>query len=178
MARSVRRRMRRSVMGAIVVLLLGGATLGVAGADDVAPAMAHVRSSNPALAAAIAEGQSRSPTFRSLVHAIDATDGIVYVEPGSCRHGVRACLSLSVVSSGGYRLLRILIAHVEDVVSLMATIGHELFHALEVLSEPAVRTTADAYLFYVREAPTAQDAFETVAAIRAGATIGNELRRK
>ena len=139
MARNWRVRMRRGVMWAIVVLLLGGWTLRVAGAsggDDTAP-MAHVRSTNAVIAGAIVEAQSRSSTFRSLVRTIDATDGIVYVERGTCRHGVSACLSLSVVSAGGFRLLRILISHVEDVVSLIATIGHELFHAIEVLSEPA-----------------------------------------
>ena len=178
MARSWRVRMRRGVMWAIVAMVCGGWTLRVLGADDAARAMPHVRSSSAVIAAAIEEAQSRSSTFRSLVHAIDATDGIVYVEPGTCRHGVRACLTLSVVSSGGYRLLRILVSHVEDVVSLIATIGHELFHAIEVLSQPGVRTGSDAYLFYVREAPTAQDAFETAAAIRAGLAIGNELRRR
>jgi hypothetical protein len=61
---------------------------------------------------------------------------------------------------------------------LIATIGHELFHAIEVLREPAIRTAADAYLFYVREAPTAQDHFETDAAIRAGLVIGHELRQR
>jgi hypothetical protein len=180
MARNWRVRMRRGVMWAIVVLLLGGWTLRVAGAsggDDTAP-MPHVRSTNAVIAGAIVEAQSRSSTFRSLVRTIDATDGIVYVERGTCRHGVRACLSLSVVSGGGYRLLRILISHVEDVVSLIATIGHELFHAIEVLREPAIRTAADAYLFYVREAPTAQDHFETDAAIRAGLVIGHELRQR
>lgn len=170
-------RMRRGVMCAIVVLLCGS-TLRLAAADDAAATLPHVRSTNSAIAAAIVEGQVRSSTFRSLVQTIDATDGIVYVEPGSCRHGVHACLSLSVVSSGGFRLLRILISHVDDVFSLIATIGHELFHAIEVLSQPAVRTMADAYLFYVREAPTAGDAFETPAAIRAGMAVGNDLRRR
>ena len=78
MARNWRVRMRRGVMWTIVVLLLGGWTLQVAGAD-VTAAMPHVRSTNAVITAAIVEAQLRSSTFRSLVRAIDATDGIVYV---------------------------------------------------------------------------------------------------
>src|SRR6266581_6153982 len=121
----------------------------------------RVRSTNPAIAAAIVEAQSRSATFRSLVRAIEATDGIIYVEHGRCGHGVRACLSLSLVSGVGFRLLRILVDSAGDPIALMATIGHELRHALELLSEPAVRTPTDAYFYYVTAAPTVRAAFET-----------------
>jgi len=164
-------------MWAVVALLLGGSTLGVQGADSAAQVMPRVRSTNPAIAAAITEAQLRSSTFRSLVRTIEDTDGIVYVEQGTCRHGVRACLSLSVVSSGGFRWLRVFVATAEDVVSLIATIGHELCHAIEVLSQPGVRTASDVYLFYVREAATSRDVFETPAAIRTAAAVARELGR-
>ena len=176
MVRSWRMRIRRGVMWSIVALLLGASTLGVQGADDAAPVIPRVRSTNPAIVAAMTQAQSRSPTFRSLVRTIEATDGIVYVEQGKCGHGVRACLSLSVVSSGGFRWLRVLVGTAEDVVSLIATIGHELCHAIEVLSQPSVRTASDVYLFYVREAATSHDAFETPAAIRTAAAVARELR--
>ena len=135
----------------------------------------RVRSTNPAIAAALVTGQERSPTFRSLVRTIEATDGIVYVEHGRCGHGVPACLSLSVVSGGGFRLLRILVDGAADVVSLMATIGHELRHAIELLSEPTVTNWTTAYLYYQREAPTFNGVFETRAAILAGAAVEHEL---
>ena len=175
MAPNWRRRMRRSVMWSVVAVLLGGMTCGIEGSGATA-LMPRVRSTNPVIASALAEAESRSATFRSLVNTIEGTDGIVYVERGRCGHGVPACLSLSVVSGGGYRLLRILVGSVDDVVSLMATLGHELRHAIELLTEPAVRTTAAAYLYYLREAPTSRDAFETTAAIRAGLAVERELR--
>jgi hypothetical protein len=177
MARSWRRRMRRSVMWAIVVLLLTGSTLRSEG-PNAPSAMPRVRSSDATIASAIAEAESRSATFRSLVRAIEGTDGIVYVERGRCGHRVPACLTLSIVSAGGFRLLRVLVDTSFSLVSLMATIAHELRHALEVLSEPGVRTLTAAYMFYMREAPTANDAFETVAAIRAGAAVASELGRR
>jgi hypothetical protein len=173
MARNWCRRMRRSVMWSVVVVLLGGMTCGIEGAP---PPLPRVRSTNAAIALVLIEAESRSATFRSLVRTIEGTDGIVYVERGRCGHSVRACLSLSVVSGAGYRLLRILVDGADDVASLMATIGHELRHAIELLTEPAVRTAAAAYLYYSRVAPTVRDAFETPAAIQAGLAVANELK--
>ncbi len=135
----------------------------------------RVRSTNPAIAAALVTGQERSQTFRSLVRTIEATDGIVYVEHGRCGHGVRACLSLSVASGGGYRLLRVLVDEAADLVSLIAVIGHELRHAIEVLSEPSVKNFSAAYQYYQREAPTLRGVFETSAAVAAGAAVEREL---
>jgi hypothetical protein len=60
----------------------------------------------------------------------------------------------------------------------MATIGHELRHALEILAEPSVRTAEQAYLFYAREAATSRDVFETRAAIQAGFAVEQELARR
>jgi hypothetical protein len=164
MARIPRTRMSRSLICVLAVSCL---------AASPSP---RVRSTNPAIAAAIAEAQSRSATFRSLIHTIEATDGIVYVEPGRCGHGVPACLSLSVVSGGGFRLLRILVDGTAGVISLMATIGHELRHAIELLTEPAVNTWTAAYLYYQREAPTLGGVFETSAAILTGAAVEHELK--
>src|SRR6185436_5727380 len=139
--------------------------------------MPRVRSTTPAIAAALIEAERLSPTFNALVRTIEGTDGIVYVERGTCRRGVHACLSHSVASGGGFRLLRILVDNVDDVVELMATIGHELRHAIELLSEPSVRTAVAAYNFYSREAPTSRLVFETPAAVRAGIVVFDELTR-
>jgi hypothetical protein len=138
----------------------------------------RVRSSSPAIVAALAEAAARSATFRSIVAKIEETDGIVYIERGRCRHGVAACLSLLVHSGGGYRMLRILVDGVDNLASLVATMAHELRHALELLSEPAVRTTAAAYNFYLREAPTSRDVFETDAAIQTGLQVEREFLRQ
>jgi hypothetical protein len=139
----------------------------------------RVRSTDTAIAALMAEAESRSPSFRDLVRKIERTDGIVYVERGHCGHGVHACLTHSIVAGEGFRLLRILVDGAGGLIDLMATIGHELQHAVELLTEPAVRTTAAAYLYYERESPTARGsftAFETTAAVNAGQRIERELR--
>jgi len=59
------------------------------------------------MATLLLEGSERSATFRRLVATINESDGIVYVEPGTCRHGVRAWLTLMVKVAGPNRILRI-----------------------------------------------------------------------
>jgi hypothetical protein len=45
---------------------------------------------------------------------------------------------------------------------LIASIGHELQHVLEVLSDPGVRSSQDMYVFFDRKKPAGwRDAFET-----------------
>ena len=46
-----------------------------------------VRSEDAVIAAAIAEADEHSFTFRSMVDAVEATDGLVYVREGICRLG-------------------------------------------------------------------------------------------
>ena len=70
------------------------------------PAMTHVRSDDALIAGLIAEAPTRSETFRRLVVEIETTNGIVYVEAGKCRFGVRACLIHSIDVAGPSRILR------------------------------------------------------------------------
>jgi hypothetical protein len=166
-------------MYSIVAVLLGTATFGVHAEGDRLPAGSpRVRSSVPKITTVLSEASARSKTFRALVADIEQTDGIVYIEPGRCKHGVRACLSLSITPAGSFRILRVLVDMASDMFELMATIGHELRHALEILSEPHVRTTAQAYLFYTRESPTSRDVFETRAAILTGLAVEQEISRR
>ena len=168
-------------------LLLWGAVMlaaaGLAGpAGAAADELSGVRSTSPAIRELVDDAMWESPTFRGIVRAIVATDGIVYVEEGVCRHGVHACLLLDVTPAGAYRILRILVdrqgtlAH-RSRLDLIATIGHELRHALEVLSERTIRSAAAVFLFYFSHVPTTNATFETAAAIAAGAAIRGELGR-
>jgi hypothetical protein len=179
--------MTRDSRGAIHwSLMLGTIVLSAAGfAWPIAvraAEMPRVRSGSPVVRGLINEAIDASPTFRSLVAAIGATDGIVYVEQGLCYHGVRACLSLSVTRAAGFRFLRVFVDLPEPRevskgkgrVELIGTIGHELWHALEVLSERSLTTPAAIFHFYQREFPTSRDTFETAAAVSVGMKVRNE----
>ena len=142
--------------------------------------LVHVRSSSSVIRGVMEDAMERSPTFLKLARAINLTDGIVYVEEGVCRHSVRACLTQSVTAVAGFRFLRILIdtrglSTLDGLLDLMATIGHELCHAMEVLGNRALTTAAAVYQFYARESPTSNDSFETAAAVAIGVRIRSEV---
>ena len=58
---------------------------------------------------------------------------------------------------------------------VMASIGHELQHALEVLGNLTLTSTEAVFLFYMREGATMGDTFETAMAIRTGNAVHNEV---
>jgi hypothetical protein len=142
-----------------------------------APRLPRVRANGiPSLAALLADGAAASAKFRRLVATIDASDGIVYIEPGTCRHGVRACLMLTVQVAGPHRILRIAVDTHRDRRELVAAIGHELQHAVEVLSDRHVIDYHTMYSFFEHIGPTGSERFETPAAVRVGMEVMAELR--
>jgi hypothetical protein len=148
-------------------------------ADPVAAALlapdARVRGLSPRVVAVINEAAAESETFRGLVDRIGATDGIVYVADGKCGHGVRACLLITMTMMGPNRVLRILVDPGKDDREFMASVGHELQHAFEVLSNRTLRTdTAMVMLFH--KSGTDLDRFETYAANEAGRAVRAGLR--
>ena len=159
-------------------------TLACVGVGETAMAQAEtaalprLRAASPVIAAAIDLGTERSPAFRALLAQIDLTDGIVFVEQGACGHSVRACLHLSVSIVGPYRALFIQVDPRKlKGCEMAAAIGHELQHAIEVLSDSSVRDGIAMLLFYHRIGPTASRRFETEAAIQTGLDVEREACR-
>ncbi|HEY5617892.1 MAG TPA: hypothetical protein VIK60_08095 [Vicinamibacterales bacterium] len=151
-------------------------------ADDAAPVslcpgIARLRTLGGNLATIVTQATARSATFRELIHAICKTNGIVYVEQGRCGHGVRACL-LGVTVAGANRIVRVRVDTNKVDWDLMGSIGHELQHAVEVLSNPAVTSTTAMFIFYEREGNRRAGVFETGAAIQAGDDVRAEARRR
>ena len=143
---------------------------------SLVPRIMRLRSVGGTLAAVMTEATVRSATFRQLAHAISQTDGIVYVEDGDCGHGVRACLA-TVTTAGANRIVRVRVDANTTEWNLMGSIGHELQHAVEVLSSRSVSNTKALYLFYQRNAVRTGSVFETDAAVRAGNDVRAEVRR-
>ena len=154
------------------VLSLGSAVIAQLDSD---PSRPRVRSSHAYIRAMIDEAARRSVTFRRLVEAIEASDGIVYVEQGECSNNVRACLTLSITPTADYRFLRVLVDARKPDWDVMASIGHELRHAIEVLSEASVRSSEAIFLLYMRAGMLMGDSFETSAAMRTGDAVRNEV---
>jgi hypothetical protein len=135
--------------------------------------MPRLRSSHPYIRAMVAEAQVRSATFRRLVDAIEATNGIVYIEDARCRHGVNACLPIAVTSAGGYRFMRVLVDATRQDWDVMSSIGHELQHAVEVLSQPGIQTGEQAFFEFYRSGKSGEP--ETAEARRAGLAVRHEI---
>ena len=143
-----------------------------------APPISRVRSTDTSIATLIDRAARGSETFQRLLAAIQRSNGIVYIERGNCGHGARACLKLSVTANGPDRFLRILVDRrkADSDEDFMGSIGHELQHAIEALTQPSITNGAQLYNFFKREAPTANNRFETAAAINAGDAVRLELR--
>jgi hypothetical protein len=165
------------------ILLVIGLPLPTADAQQVPAASANsefgrVRSSHPRLAALISEARERSHTFRALMMSIEATDGIVFVDEGRCPHRAAACLTWHVTLAGSYRMLFVRVDMRKSDLDLMASAGHELQHALEVLANASLRSSAEIQLFYKRGfSPESPQNAETAAAKAAGDAVFREVKR-
>jgi hypothetical protein len=144
----------------------------------------RVRSTNGVILELVEEGRARSSTFRALVEAIEQSNGIVYMEFGHCAFGhLNGCLLPFIVSTPTDRYVRIVVTPDTRRVSrdqLLALIGHELRHALEVLEHPDVvdLVTMDAmYRHLGTPIAGVQRGFETSAARAAGDAVSSELSR-
>ena len=169
-------RTRRPVRASRAALIVVASLLpGAAQAQNI-QAMPRVRSGETMIAQLIGDAQAASVTFRGLVAAIDATNGIVYVESGQCRHRARACLVHSIQVAGPHRILRVIVNTRRDREGLTGAIGHELQHAMEVLSEPGITTSQGMFfrLFGMSMGITGQ--LESKEAVEVGIQIEHEMR--
>jgi hypothetical protein len=105
---------------------------------------------------------------------------MVQIETGMCGHSVRACLKMWMETSASCRFLRVAIDRRkgDSDEQVMASMAHELQHAIEALSEPGITDGRSLYNFFGRLAPTSGDRFETPGALRAGDDVQHELRRR
>jgi hypothetical protein len=158
-----------------------GAPSGGVGLHQPEPVRAEpgVRSSHSGLSAVIRAAAERSMTFRGLLETLEMKDGIVYVEHGICPWHARGCLLSTVTFAGRYRVLQIVVNANAREDQLMGTIGHELQHAIEVLSYRNIRTASALRLFYRRNglAVVTGRAFETNAAVKVGNSVLAEVRQ-
>jgi hypothetical protein len=109
----------------------------------------RVRSTERYTIALIREGYDRSGTFRHLVDTLQRSDVIVVIQPLPCAGGrIRSCL-VSVNGSVGARQIGIKIDPQHTIGDwLIATIAHELQHAIEIADHPEVNDARSAIALY------------------------------
>jgi hypothetical protein len=121
-----------------------------------------------------------SPAIRGLIDRLEALDVTVYVR-------IRAFLQTDLEgrvallsANGAHRYLVIELACGRPRLSQMATLGHELYHAVEIADEPSIVDARTLAAFYGRigrrtEAWGGRQTFETEAAADAGLRARREL---
>lgn len=141
---------------------------------------ARIRPQDPRLAELIREGVDRSATFRDLVRRLESGNLIVYV---TLSPNMRASLAGKLTwmsKSGQFRYMRATINTEQSSSQMIATLAHELQHALEVGAEESVidqRSLAGLYK-RIGSPSTAGVAggYETAAAHETGLQVRRELQ--
>src|SRR6478609_11915600 len=110
----------------------------------------HVRAADKAMADVITSGLRRSGTFAHLVLALNKSDVIVYIESG--RQLPTSIIGRLLLAAGpeGTRYLRIQVSGHPGSNDMIALVGHELRHALEVAESPEVRDEPALIALYER----------------------------
>jgi hypothetical protein len=137
----------------------------------------HVRAVDTRIAGAIADGLRRSTTFAQLVLALDRSDVIVYIETARSMPSSLAGRMLIAPGPAGHRYLRIQVGAAPRGNELIALVGHELQHALEVAESPGVRDEPSLIALYeaISHGERGRHRYDTMAAQNAGRKVRLEL---
>lgn len=135
--------MRRHRCAAAILWIAGlaGATASAAAPDGSAPRpqASRLRFSNERIAEVFRVASERSPSFRTLVAAIEGSPSVlVYLEEGRCgSREFRSCLHI-VSTVAGRRYLWVDVSARRHMPDVIAQLAHELHHALEIAGHPDV----------------------------------------
>jgi hypothetical protein len=107
-------------------------------ASTTATQFPNVRVTHSALAAMIADARNTSPTLAAMLDRVERSDVIVFIV-GTPRleTNLRGCLHF-MGSSGGYRYVRAQIKTMMNRYDVIASLAHELQHAIEIAEHPGV----------------------------------------
>jgi hypothetical protein len=143
------------------------------------PDVPQIRTADPQVRALIDDAIAASPTVRALVARLDRSDVVVYVacerDPQMRMYGRMNFLS----AAGGLRYVLIRLKPRASRAAAIATLAHELRHAVEVADTPAIVDDVSLERAYERMGYRAQSphgrAFETQAAVEVSRLVHEEL---
>jgi len=139
----------------------------------------HVRAADKTMADLIMSGLKRSGTFAHLVLALNKTDVIVYIENGRVLPTSVVGRLLLAAGPQNTRYLRIQVSGHPGSRDMIALVGHELRHALEVAESPDVRDERALIALYERIGHPSTGAlhqYDTAAAQDTGRIVKAELK--
>ena len=149
-------------------------------AQTPTPELNRLKPADAEMRRLILDGHARSMAFRDLVDEIQRSNAIVVVQLGLCANGrIRSCVA-NVEGTLERRHIRIKVNTRTTDDRLIATIAHELQHAVEILREPDVIDVASTLDLYRRIGTRDcrigwTDRCETEAALQVEARVNEEL---
>ena len=164
---------------ALVVASLISTTALAQGARPESWREARVRPQDPRLAELLRAGVARSATLRAIVNRLEAGNVIVYVALSqTLRSGLAGKLTW-MTKAGNFRYVKATINMEQHADQIIATLAHELQHALEVSADDSVtdqRSLAGLYKRIGRPSHPGQSVtWETEAAQDTGYQVRREL---
>ena len=138
----------------------------------------HIRSTEAALRAAMADGVRVSPTLQRLVDRLETSDVVVYLMFDRSTTPALAAHTSLLTAAGGRRYLRVSIDRRYAGCRLVGILGHELQHAVEIADSPSTTDQGRVAALYqrigFRSAGIGDDCFDSVGAIVIGRIIERE----
>ena len=168
-------------MRTLLALVLGCliSTSAFASAPDELWRQARIRPQDPRLADLLRIGAARSATFRAIVNRLEAGNLIVYVALSPNMKAALAGKLTWMTRTGAYRYVKATINTEQSSDQMIATLAHELQHALEVHDDESVvdqRSLIGLYKRIGRQSSSGAIAgFETDAAQATGFQVRREL---
>lgn len=171
----------RRLIPVLILFILGLPGVPVAQAADAPHPDSHVRTTNREVAGLIDQAVAESALFRALVERLNASDVVVYAETTRNMPYSREGQLTFVGKGGGLRYVVVSLAWGRPDVRLMATLGHELQHAVEIAEQPDIVDAASLAKVYADLGFTTMHGvgttFDTRAARRAGERVYAEITR-
>jgi hypothetical protein len=139
---------------------------------------------DPSLRTLVAEAAVRSPSIRALIDRLEQSNVVVYVRMRPfAAPDLDGRIGLVAAPLGGPRYLVIELACGRTELTTMATLAHELFHALEIADDASAVDGATLEAYYARAGIRTGDmpgrvTFETSGALAAGVQARRELRTR
>ena len=136
----------------------------------------HIRTTSPLLSALIDDAREHSPTFARQIDTIEVSDVIVYFEATPQMEGRLRGRVHFMGAAGGFRYVRIQVRTSLNRFDLIASLAHELQHAIEISCHPEVISEAALAALYRRIGDEHEWCmFETEEAVQAGRVVRTEV---
>ena len=136
----------------------------------------HVRAVDRPIKKLLRRGFEQSPTFAALLQRLERSDVLVYVEEVSRLPGALEGRLVIQPPAHGVRYVRIQLALRGGPTDMIAVLGHELRHAIEVADAPGVTDAGGMAALYRRIGiDRGNNLFDTIEAQETGRQVRREL---